>query len=378
MIHRPFWKSWYCDGRSVRGGPALGFQRMTWGETMRYAMIRRRALGCLAALVVSATALGAHAQETKDRTLKFGFSLAKDHPMGLGAQKFADLVAQKSAGKIKINLFPSAVLGSDPQHLSAVRGGTLDFTTMATGLLAGLSKEFMIFDFPFLFKDFREAYALSDGPVGTRLLGKLADQGVIGLGIWDLGFRQITNSRRPITKPEDVEGLKLRVIASPIYIETFKALGANPVPMTFGEVYTALESRAIDGQDNPVGVIESAKFAEVQKFLSLTRHFYTGMPLLMSKKTWDSMSPAERTLIREAADEAKAEERKLLQAQEAEAVGRLRTAMQVNELGASERDRMREKVQPVVEKVVGEIGQPLAKEARRGIRMNGYEVGAGS
>ena len=136
---------------------------------------------------------------------------------------------------------------------------------------------------------------MSDGPVGTRLLGKLADQGVIGLGIWDLGFRNITNSRRPITKPEDVQGLKLRVIASPIYIETFKALGANPVPMTFGEVYTALESRAIDGQDNPVAVIESAKFAEVQKFLSLTRHFYTGMPVLMSKKTWDSMSPAERT-----------------------------------------------------------------------------------
>ena len=172
--------------------------------------------------------------------------------MGVGAQKFADLVAQKSDGKMKVSLFPGAVLGGDLQNLSSVRGGTLDFTTMATGLLAGLNKEFMIFDFPFLFKDFREAYALSDGPVGTRLLGKLADQGIIGLGIWDLGFRNITNSRRPITKPEDVQGLKLRVIASPIYIETFKALGANPVPMTFGEVYTALESKAIDGQDNPV------------------------------------------------------------------------------------------------------------------------------
>jgi tripartite ATP-independent transporter DctP family solute receptor len=311
---------------------------------------------------VSATALGAQAQEAKDRTLKFGFSLAKDHPMGLGAQKFADLVAQKSAGKIKINLFPSAVLGSDPQNLSAVRGGTLDFTTMATGLLAGLNKEFMIFDFPFLFKDFREAYAISDGAVGDRLLGKLADQGVIGLGIWDLGFRNITNSSRPIMKPEDLQGLKLRVIASPIYIETFKALGANPVPMTFGEVYGALEAKAIDGQDNPVGVIESAKFAEVQKFLSLTRHFYTGMPVLMSKKTWDSMSPAERTIIREAADEAKAEERKLLQAQEAESVDRLRKAMQVNELGLPELERMREKVQPVVQKFVGEVGEPLAKE----------------
>jgi TRAP-type transport system periplasmic protein len=329
---------------------------------MNQNMMRRRVLCGLASVALSATALGAHAQDVKDRSLKFGLSLAKDHPMGVGAQKFADLVAQKSGGKIKISVFPGAVLGSDPQNLSAVRGGTLDFTTMATGLLAGVNKEFMIFDFPFLFKDFREAYALSDGPVGTRLLGKLADQGVIGLGIWDLGFRQITNSRRPITKPEDVEGLKLRVIASPIYIETFKALGANPVPMTFGEVYTALESRAIDGQDNPVGVIESAKFAEVQKFMSLTRHFYTGMPLLMSKKTWDSMSPAERTLIREAADEAKTEERKLLQAQEAESVERLRKAIQVNELGSAEIDRMRAKVQPVVERFNGEVGESLAKE----------------
>jgi tripartite ATP-independent transporter DctP family solute receptor len=306
--------------------------------------------------------LGAQAQEIKDRALKFGMSLAKEHPMGVGAQKFADLVAQKTGGKIKITIYPGAALGGDPQNLAAVRGGIMDFTTMATGLLSGLNKEFMIFDFPFQFRDFREAYALSDGPVGTRLLGKLADQGIVGLGIWDLGFRHITNSRRPITKPEDIAGLKVRVIASPIYIETFKALGANPVPMTFGEVFVALETKAIDGQDNPVGVIESAKFAEVQKFLSLTRHFYTGMPVLMSKMTWDSMSDAERTIIREASDEAKAEERKLLQAQEAETIERLRKEMQINELGASELARMREKVQPVVEKFNSEVGEALAKE----------------
>jgi TRAP-type transport system periplasmic protein len=329
---------------------------------MRHTMIRRSALCCFASVAMLTMSVASQAQEIKDRTLKFGMSLAKEHPMGVGAQKFADLVAQKSGGKIKITLYPNAVLGGDPQNLAAVRGGILDFTTMATGLLSGLNKEFMIFDFPFQFKDFREAYALSDGPVGTRLLDKLADQGIIGLGIWDLGFRHITNNRRPIAKPEDVAGLKLRVIASPIYVETFKALGANPVPMTFGEVYVALETKAIDGQDNPVGVIESAKFAEVQKFLSLTRHFYTGMPVLMSKKTWDSMSPAEHTIIREAADEAKAEERKLLQAQEAETIERLRKTMQVNELGGPELDKMREKVQPVVEKFNVEVGEALVKE----------------
>lgn len=321
--------------------------------------LSRHALGCIGGLTLAAVAFGAQAQ---DKTLKFAFSLAKDHPIGIGAQKFADLVSAKSGGKLKVNLFPNAVLGSDPQNLSAIRGGTLDFTTMATGLLAGLNKEFMVFDFPFLFKDFKEAYALSDGPVAQSLLAKLQDQGIVGLGIWDLGFRNITNSKHPIARPDDLSGLKLRVIASPIYIETFKALGANPVPMTFGEVYGALESRAIDGQDNPVAVIETAKFAEVQKYLSLTRHLYTGMPLMMSKKTWDALSPEQRDVIRSAAEEAKIEERKVLQEQEAEAIDRLRKAMAVNDVAPAELDRMREKVRPVVEKFSTEVGEALAKQ----------------
>lgn len=324
-------------------------------------LTRRGALGCLAT-AATVSSRGARSQDVRERTLKFALSLSKDHPIGLGAQKFAELVAAKSGGRIKVNVFPNAVLGSDPQNLSAVRGGTLDFTIMATGLLAGLNKGFTIYDLPFIFNDSREAYALTDGPVAKRLLGELAEQGVVGLGIWDLGFRQITNSRRAITKPEDLQGLKLRVIASPIYIETFKALGVNPVPMTFGEVYGALESRAIDGQDNPVAVIESAKFAEVQKYMSLTRHLYTGMPLLMSRKTADAMSAAERAIIQEAADEAKGEERKVLQVQEAEAIDRLRKIMQVNDLAPAELDRMREQVRPVVERFTAEAGEALARQ----------------
>jgi tripartite ATP-independent transporter DctP family solute receptor len=318
---------------------------------------RRRALaliGCAALLVASASAM---AQDIKERNLKFAFSLAKDHPLGLGAQKFADLVGQKSGGKIKVSIFPNAVLGGDPQNLSAVRGGTLDFTSMATGLLAGLDKQFMVFDFPFLFNNAQEAYALSDGPVGQRLMGGLAAHGLVGLGIWDLGFRNMTNSKRPIAKVEDLLGLKVRVIASPIYLDMFNTLGANPVPMSFGEVYGALESKAIDGQDNPVGVIESAKFAEVQKFMSLTRHVYTGMPFLMSKKTWDSMSEAERKIILDAANEAKDEERKLSQAKELQAIDGLRKSMQVNEVTASEIARLRQKVAPVVEKFSREVGE---------------------
>ena len=313
----------------------------------------------LACLAVAGTAA---AQDIKARTMKFAFSLAADHPLGQGAQKFADLVAEKSGGKMKVSIYANAVLGGDPQNLSAVRGGTLDFTSMATGLLAGIDKRFMVFDLPFLFNDAREAYAVSDGPVAQRLLNGLSDHGLIGLGIWDLGFRNMTNSKRPIAQAQDLQGLKMRVIAAPVYIDMFKTLGANPVPMTFGEVYGALESKAIDGQDNPVGVILSAKFAEVQKYLSLTRHIYTGMPFLMSRKTWDSMSETERKIILEAAAEAKAEERRISQAKEAVAIDDLRKVMQVNTLTPEAVERLRGAVKPVVDKFAGEIGPDVMQQ----------------
>ncbi len=329
---------------------------------MNTTLVRRSALSLLAGAALAACAFASHAQDIKERNLKFAFSLAKDHPLGVGAQKFSDAVAQKSGGKIKVTLFPNAVLGSDPQNLSAVRGGTLDFTSMATGLLAGIDKQFMVFDFPFLFNNAQEAYAISDGPVGTRLLDGLSAHGLVGLGIWDLGFRNMTNSKRPIARAEDLQGLKLRVIASPIYLDLFNTLGANPVPMTFGEVYGALESKAIDGQDNPVGVIESAKFAEVQKYMSLTRHVYTGMPFLMSKKTWDGMSGTERKIIQDAAAEAKDEERRVSQQKEAQAIDGLKKNMQVNDVSPAELARLRQKVQPVVDKFAKEVGEPVMKD----------------
>jgi tripartite ATP-independent transporter DctP family solute receptor len=322
----------------------------------------RRALVSLAAGAALFGAMAAQAQDVKERTLRFAFSLAQDHPLGTGAKKFADAVAQKSGGKMKVALFPGAVLGSDPQNLSAIRGGTLDFTSMATGLVASIDKQQMVFDLPFLFNNAQEAYAIADGPVGRRLMDDLAPHGVIGLGVWDLGFRHLTNSRRPIARQEDIQGLKIRVIASPIFIDLFTTLGANPVPMTFGELYGALESRTVDGQDNPLGVIESAKFAEVQKFLSLSRHVYTGMPLLMSKKTWDGMSETERRIIRESAEEAKKLQREATQAKEAQAIDGLKKTMQVNEVSAPELARLRQKVQPVVDKFSREVGEATYKQ----------------
>ncbi|MGB3500215.1 MAG: TRAP transporter substrate-binding protein [Mesorhizobium sp.] len=323
-------------------------------------MITRRACGLMLGAALTMVGFGAYAQE---RELRFAMSLAAEHPLGIAGKKFADLVAEKSGGKLKVSLYPGAVLGSDQQNLSAIRGGTLDFTTMATGLLAGINKEFMVFDLPFMFNNSKEAYALSDGPVGTGLMDKLADADIKGLGVWDLGFRNMTNNRRAITKVEDISGLKLRVIAAPVYIDLFTQLGANPVPMTFGEVYGALESGAIDGQDNPLAVIESAKFAEVQDYLSITRHIYTGMPLLMSGKTWNSLSADEQKVITDAAEEAKQYGRQLVQEQEAAAIERLGKEMAVNELAPEEVNRMREAAKPVIDKFAAEAGAAVMERA---------------
>jgi TRAP-type transport system periplasmic protein len=327
--------------------------------------IFRLALTLCASALLAASALlptPATAQDVKERTLKLTFNVANDSHIGKGAKVFADRVTAKSGGKIKVTLYGAGVLGGHTQDLSSLRAGTIDISIMATGLLAGIDSQFVMFDLPFLFNDSREAFALADGPIGQKLMAGLPQHGLVGLSVWDLGFRNLTNGRRPIAKADDIDGLKLRVIGSPIYIEMFKALGANAIPMSFPEVYGALESRAIDGQENPLAVIETSKFNEVQKYLTLSRHVYSAMPVLMAKKTWDQLSEAERKLIVEAAEEAKVEERKISAQMEAATLGKLKASMQVTELPPAEVDKLRKKVEPVVAKFSTTIGEGLMKE----------------
>lgn len=322
--------------------------------------------GLLAASVLLAglgSGFSAHADEVRARTMKFSFGQPLEHPMGQGAKIFADKVAEKSGGKLKVSLFPNAILGGDNQNLSGARGGTVDITTVVTGGLVGLVKEFMIFDFPFLFDGEQEAYALADGPVGQQLMDKLPERGLVGLGMWDLGFRNITNARRPVNKLEDIQGLKLRALQSPIYLDLFSTLGANPVPLAFPELYGALEVKAVDGQENPLGLILTNKFYEVQNYLTLSRHTYSGMPILFSKKTWDALNDTERGIITEAAREATAAQRELARQQNAEALTALREHMTVSELDEAELARIREKVAPVVDKYRKEVGEDFVQSA---------------
>ncbi|HEY3047930.1 MAG TPA: TRAP transporter substrate-binding protein [Polaromonas sp.] len=300
-----------------------------------------------AALAVAALGV-ASAQE---RTIKFATQNPKGHPLVMGMEKFAALVEAKSGGKIKVNLFPGGVLGGDAPTVSALQGGTIEMASMNSGILASQVKDFEVFDFPFMFANSKEADAVVDGPFGKMMHAKLDAKGLVGLTYWELGFRNITNSKRAITKVEDIAGLKLRVIPNAINLDWTKALGANPTPLAFPEVYAALEQGAIDGQENPLTVISATKLYEVQKYVTLTNHQYNPQSVLMSKKFWDTLNAAEKKIIADAAVESTAYQRQQAREQAGTALETVKKAgMQVSELSPAELAKFREKMKPVVDK----------------------------
>jgi tripartite ATP-independent transporter DctP family solute receptor len=318
----------------------------------------------VAALAVAAFGI-ASAQDIKERTLKVGLQNPKGHPAVMGAEKFAEIVQAKSGGKIKVNLFPGGVLGGDAPTVSALQGGTVEMTVLNSGILASQVKEFAVYDFPFLFANAKEADAIVDGPFGKGLHAKLADKGIVGLAYWELGFRDLTNGRRPINKVEDIAGLKLRVIPNPINVDWVKALDANPTPLAFPELYAALEQKAVDGQENPVSVILANKFAEVQKYLTLTHHQYNPQSVIISKKVWDTMSAAEKKIIQDAADEAGKYQRQVSRDQAASTIDQLKKAgMTVTELPAAEMAKLQVKMKPVIDKHAASVGESTVKDVQ--------------
>jgi tripartite ATP-independent transporter DctP family solute receptor len=315
-----------------------------------------KALALSFALSLALAGLGsAHAQT---KTIKFANQNAKGHPIVMGMEKFAELVESRSVGKLKVNVFPGGVLGSDQANVSALQGGTLEMASMNSGIFASLVKDFAIYDFPFLFATPKEADAVVDGPFGRMLHAKLEDKGLVGLAYYELGFRNITNSKRPITKVDDLAGLKLRVIPNPINIDWVSALGANPTPMPFPELYAALEQKAVDGQENPVATIYAAKFYEVQKHLALTNHQYNPQSVVISKKFWDGLSADEKKIVQDAAIESAKYQREQSRASVASTLENLKkNGMQVTELPPAELAKLRERMKPVIAKHTVGVGE---------------------
>ena len=312
-----------------------------------------------------AAASPAGAADIKERNIKVGIGLSADHPQGQAVTRFAELVSQRSDGKIKVKLFAGGLLGNDVSMVSSLQGGTQEMTIPDTSTLVGIAglKEFGLINLPFLFNSSSEADTLLDGPFGQKLMAKLPEKGLIGLGFWENGFRQISNNRRPITKAEDIQGLKLRVIQNPLFIDTFKTLGANALPMPFPEVYTALETGTVDGQENPMATLVASKFYEVQKHAVVSNHIYSVWAFLMSKKFWDKLTPDEQKLLTEAANEATAFERQTIRAFDATALEEIKSkGVEVTTLSDEETAKLRELTKPVSDKFIQEFGAESARE----------------
>ena len=326
-------------------------------------MIRRLLASVVVATFGAVVVAPAAAQEIQERTIRFGHLNNADHPVSFGVKRFAragrreERRQDEGPGISRRRRWATSCSSSRRCRAASRRcrrrrrrrwPASSRNSASSTSRSASPTS--------------RQADALLDGPLGKALIAKLPEKGLVALGYWDLGFRNVTNSKRPITKAEDLDGLKIRVIPNPVFLETFKAFKANPVPMPFAELYGALESKAVDGQENPFSVILSNKFYEVQKYVSATNHVYAANIVLVSKNFWDKLSPTEKKIMNDAADEARTYQRQVSRAAAQKAVGELQAkGMAYNEVSAAELARMRTIAKPVTEKFIASYDPAIVK-----------------
>jgi len=320
------------------------------------------ALGALAVLMAAGAV---QAQDFKPRIVRFGYGLVDDSNQGRAVRLFAKEVEKATGGKMKVRAIGNAALGSDMQMQQALIGGAQEMMVGSTATLVGVAPQMALWDTPFLINNTREADALLDGPVGDKVRATLEPKGIVGLVYWENGFRNLTNNKHPVTKLEDMNGIKLRVMQNNVFLDSFKALGANAVPLPFSELFTALETKAVDGQENPYNTVVSSKFYEVQKYLTVTNHVYSPWMVSVSKKWWDGLSKDEQKVLMDAARKARDFERKDTRDEAAKALADLKTkGMQVNELSAAEAGRMRDKLTQVNASVATTVGMDLWKQTQ--------------
>lgn len=323
-------------------------------KTLKLALVASVATTLLSVLPASA--------QFAERNIRLSNGVNEDHPNGKGVEVFRTCLADKSGGKIKVQGFWGGALGGDLQATQALRSGTQEMVVTSSSPLIGILPDLGVFDLPFLFANEKEADTVLDGPFGEYIDKKLEAVGLVNIAYWENGFRNLTNSRRPVEKWEDFKGLKVRVMQNNVFLDTFKNMGANAVPMAFGEVFTALETKAIDGQENPFVTIDTSKFYEVQKYLSVTRHAYTPFLVLYSKKLWDELSKDEQTALRDCAVAARDEQRKVSRELGDASLQKIKGAgVVVNELNEQEANRMREQAKSVWEKHAATIGPETVK-----------------
>ena len=322
--------------------------------------MKRRMILAGALAVASALALSGPALAQTKTTLRLGWTStdSPQDPYGLGAKLFKDKIEASLPGRIQVNLFPNRQIGDEKEILEGVRFGTVDMGIITNAVVANVETGFQVNDLPFLYADEAQAHRVLDGPVGAELKDRLAKKGALPLGFMEGGFRSMINNVRPVSQPEDVKGVKYRVMQNPVFIDMFSNLGGNAIPMAWSEVFTAVQQGAIDGLEIPVAVIDATKFYEVTKFLSLTNHTYSMIVLMISQRTMAKLPKDMQDAIVKAGAEATVEQRKIVSAQAQKIIGDLGTkGMKVNKIG--DPAAFRNSVKPVYEKFRTSIGSDL-------------------
>ncbi len=299
-----------------------------------------------ASALALALAAGFSASAMAVTTMRISISIPQNSHQGVAIDAFAKEVEKRTEGRYKIQAFYSSSLGAEREATEAVQLGTQELTFTSTGPIPNFVPEVKILDVPFLFRDYTHARAVLDGPIGQELLQKFDARGIKALAWGENGFRHMTNSKRSVSAPEDLKGLKMRTMENPVHVQAYKGFGIIPTPMAFSEVFTALQQGTVDGQENPLSVITSAKFDQVQKHLTLTGHVYSPCVFLMNKGAFDKLSAADKTAFLEAAKEGVKANRMRVDSDEKMAVADLR-AKGMNVVEQVDKTRFQSTLTPV-------------------------------
>lgn len=303
-------------------------------------------------------------------TIKLGWTTA-DGPMdpyAIGARDFKAAVEKATNGQVQVQLYPNRQLGDEKQMLEGMRFGTVDAAIITNAVIAQVEPSFQVNDLPFLYSSAAQAQKVLDGAVGQELAARLAKKGILTLGYMEGGFRQMLNNKKPVTTPDDVKGVKYRVMQNPTFIDMFNSMGGAAVPMAWGETFTAVQQGTVDGLEIPVAVIDSAKYFEVTKFLSLTNHTYSMIGLLISKRAFDKLTPEQRKAVVEAGKIATAQQRKTVSQNEQNLIdGLKKKGMTVNSIG--DVSQFRKSVAPMYDKAKSAVGEDVMKQVMEAVKQ---------
>jgi len=332
-------------------------------------MTMTRAQGLIGALAAASLLAGTASAADYQFRLAWLTADSPSDPYAVAAHAFRDAIETALPGRVEVTLFPNRQLGDDREILEGLQFGTIDLGIITNAVVANVEPTYQLLDLPFLFGSAEQAHQVLDGPIGEQLAANLLDDGIVWLGAAEGGFRNMINNTRPVRSPEDVEGVKYRTMQNPVFIEMFSSLGGSPIPMAWGEVFTAMQQGTVDGLEIPTSVVAANNFDEVTRYLSFTRHTYSAIHLLMSERTFEGLPEDVQQAVLDAGEVAIARQREAIAAVEQEVVAALVAAgMEINEI--DDVGAFRARVAPVYEQFEGSIGSELMNAALDAVSTN--------